>query len=205
MSTKEKIIEFLKAGVPTGAIADAVGCDPSYVSQVKSDPDVAAQIAAARIDSVEEAVLHDDILDRTELKALQRIERSLPSANFSQALAAYKILNAAARKNAPQSSQQNLGTHIHVSLTLPASALPNYVKNAQNEIIEVDGRTMVTATTAGIDALLAARATKHQESLPLITDVQKAARTLENIPIGRPKQEKPRVNRLPAALSVDML
>ena len=205
MSLKEKIIEFLKAGVPTGAIADAVGCEDSYVSQVKSDPDVAAEIAAARIGSVEEAVLHDDILDRTELRALQRIERALPSANLSQALAVYKTLNAATRKNASAANPTNGGTHIHVSLTLPQTALPHYVKNAQNEIIEVDGRTMVTATTAGIDALLAARATKHQEALPLVTDVQKAAMRLENIPIGRQKQEKQRVNRLPSILSADML
>lgn len=204
MSAKEKIIEFLKAGVPTGAIADAVGCDPSYVSQIKSDPEVAAEIAAARIGSVEDAVKHDDLLDSTELKALQRIERSLPSANFSQALAAYKILNAANRKNVAPTTGMEGGTHIHVSLTLPQTALPKYVKNAQNEIIEVEGRTMVTATTAGIDALLAARATKHQESLPLVTDMQKAARVLENLPVGRPKQEK-RVNKLPSILSVDIL
>lgn len=204
MTPKDKIIEFLCHGVPTLQIAEAVGCDPSYVSQIKALPEVAERIAASVTAATVEDIQHDDRMDRVEQLALERIERTIQFANFGQALAAFKVLNTAERRNRPSaSSQPNITNNLTVNLTLPSVALPNYVKNSKNEIIEVEGKTMLTATPRSLDAVLAARAAENTpKHLPQITDVEKAANILENLPIAKPRKQ-PRT--LPAGLSADLL
>ena len=77
MALKERIIEMLKAGVSPTHVAEAVGCDISYVSQIKSDPETAAAIADAQLGSIEEDITHDELLASAELKALRAIEQRL--------------------------------------------------------------------------------------------------------------------------------
>ncbi len=208
MALKERIIELLKAGVPSQQVADAVGCDISYVSQVKADPETAAVIAEAQLATIEEDIEHDDMLERAEMKALKAIEQRLGHANFAQALAAYKVLNSANRRNnrgvAAGGNTTNIG--VQVTLTLPSTALPNYVKNANNEIIEVEGRTMTTANVSHIDAMLKRRADEKLANSPRLPDIQKAANLLENL--HQPAKDKvpaQRATKLPSVLTVDML
>lgn len=209
MALKERIIEMLKAGVAPSYVADAVGCDPSYVSQIKADPETAAAIADAQLENIEEDIAHDDLLASAELKALRAIEQRLGHANFAQALAAYKILNAATRRNtkniANGANTTNIG--VQVNLTLPATSLPNYVRNANNEIIEVEGKAMITANVSHIDAMLKQRADKKLENSARLPDIQKAANMLDNLHQPAKVQSVQRAApRIPASLlTPDML
>jgi hypothetical protein len=209
MSAKDRIIALLKAGVAPSQIADSVGCDPSYVSQIKNDPEIAPEIAAARLENIEEDLAHDDLLEKAELKALKRIDQAINHANLGQALAAYKVLNAAKKRTDPAAGNANQpNVAVTVSLQLPATLMPHYVKNANNEIIEVEGRTMVTATPKSLDALLAERATnsgvRTNPEAPLLSDLTKAANILEGLEtVKAAPRSKP--HRLPAVLSPDIL
>lgn len=203
MTPKERAIELLCQGVSTSMVAEAVGVDPSYISQLRADPEVAAKISEALSQHTLEDVKHDSLIDKCEELALQRIEKTIAYANFGQTLAAFKILNSASRRQQKGGPGGGLSTNITVNLTLPTAAIPAYTTNASNEIIEVEGRTMIAATAKSLDVILAERATDKQKQLPQITDVEKAADILDTLGTKQRALAAPR--RLPAGLSVDYL
>jgi hypothetical protein len=196
---KDQAIELLAQGVATSQVAAAIGCDPSYISQLKADPEVQQKIAEISAASTLEDIKFDDMLDSAEMMALQKIEKNMAFATLGQAMSAFKILNAARRRKDEVPAPQG-GVTVNVNLTLPASALPKYITNSSNEIVEVEGRTMVSATPRTIDDILAARA-GNSPSLPAVTALEKAAARLGSLSPLPPRQPR----RAPFALSPDVL
>lgn len=197
----EQIIALLAQGISTGQVAAAVGVSDAYISQLKADPAVAEQIAAAKAESTVQDIAFDRKLERAEELALDKIERGLQFANIGQALGAFKILNAA-RKRTTGDAVPQTNVAVTVNLTLPESVAPKYVVNNQSEIVEVEGRTMISATPKSLDSILAARAAqKAPVGLPAVTDLEKAANRLE---VLRPPQRRA-ARQLPAALHADLL
>ena len=136
-------------------------------------------------------------MNSAEEKALDRIEKSLGFANFSQALAAFRTLNSARRrKDGPITANV---TNVNVTLTLPASAIPRYLTNTQNEIIEVEGKTLVSATPASLETVMSAR--MGDKLKPSISHEMKGAERLGSLmPLPHRSPRK-----LPIELSTDML
>lgn len=199
MTPKDLAITMIAQNLPTGVIAAACGVEDSYISQLKSDPAVqellAANAAAAGPALSPEAVKFDNRLDQAESLALERIEKNIHFANLGQAVSAFKILNGARRRKevlGPQAQNVN----VTVNLTLPAASLPRYVTNSVNEIIEVEGQTMISATPKQLDKILSAKP---------VAALQRAAARLETIasePASRPAAAAARVK---SVLSPDML
>lgn len=153
---KEQVIELLAAGVSTAQIARAIGTSDSYVSQLKSDPDISEIVAAKAAGRVTKDVAFDKKLASAEELALQRIEQGLQFANLGQAVGAFRVLNAARkRKDATQEAPTQT---INVTLTLPAAALPRYTLNSRSEIVDVEGKTMIAASPRTLESLLKDRA-----------------------------------------------
>lgn len=198
MSPKEYAISLLAQGISTSQVAAAVGVDDSYISQLRADPEVQQSIAVARSEHAIADTQFDSTLERAESLALEKIEKNLPFANMGQALAAFRILNGARRRK-DQFAQPEQHVSVTVSLTLPQATIPRYVTNSQNEIIEVEGQTMISATPKTLDQILAARA--DGALLPKVTEVEKAANMLDMLK-STPRQA-PR--KLPPQLSADML
>ena len=200
MIDKTLVIKYLAQGIPTSQIAMAAGCDESYISQLKADPEIQAQMAQHAAEVTIKDMNFDETLESAEELALSRIQKSLGFANMGQALSAFRILNTARRrKDGPAVSG---AVTVNVNLTLPASALPRYVTNANNEIIEVEGKTLVSATPRGLDNLLAQRAGVAPTAV--VTALDKAAVRLGAL-APLPKRA-PRTLPLTAAnLNTDML
>lgn len=199
------IIDYLAQGIPTSAIAAAVGCTDSYISQIKALPETQEQIAARQVAHTVADVEFDTRLERTESAALDKIEQNLPFANLGQALAAFRILNSARRrKDGILQPEVGGSTTVNVTLTLPAVAIPRYVTSQQNEIIEVEGKTMMTATPKSLDSVLSARAgTLSLESQqPMVATLNRAANILQGISTPRAQAS---ARKLPPALSADVL
>lgn len=205
MTPRERIIELLACNVPTSQIAATVGCSDSYVSQLKSDPEVQTHLATLGVAAATKDIAFDKTLERAEELALHKLEKNLAFANFGQALAAFKVLNSARRRKDAFTPVDTGGTTINVTLTLPANAVPKYTVNAKAEIIEVEGQTMLTATAKSLDSILLARAAKTAEALnmPTVTTIERAASMLGSL--TQPTQAKAPVRRLPLALSADIL
>ena len=189
MTPKEYAITLLAKGIPTGQVAAACGVDDSYISQLKADEDVQAQIASLQAEHSVKDATFDETLDRAEAIALEKIEKNMQFATLGQALAAFRVLNGARRrKDALVAQDTNLS--VTVNLTLPVHSLPNYITNGKNEIVEVEGRTMVSATPKTLDQILAARASEKGLALPQTTAVEKAAKMLDSVKL--PARQAPR-------------
>ena len=200
MTPKEQAIELLCKGISTTQVADAIGVDPSYISQLRQEEGVEERIAHALAATSIADVEFDDRVQRAEDLALQQIEKRLPFANISQSMQAFKILNGAVKRK-HQNLNPGAGAGVAVNIHLPASAVPRYTLNARNEIVDVEGKAMVAATVKSLDEVLAARAAGNTKGLPNITDVEKAAATLGAL------KTPVRVtsSRLPKELSPDVL
>lgn len=196
---KDHAITLLAQGISTSQVAAALGCDDSYISQLKADPEVQQQIAERSAQSTIQDVKFDDTLERAEMLALEKIEKNLPFATLGQAMAAFRTLNSARRRK-DGVGPQDAGLTVNVNLTLPANAMPRYVLNAQSEIVEVEGQTMISATPKTIDQILAAR-NGGDPKLPAVTAIEKAASRLSSlVPLPPAKARKS-----PLTLSPDIL
>lgn len=197
---KEHAITLLAQGISTSQVAAAIGCDDSYISQLRADPEVQQQIAERSATQTLADVTFDSTLERAESLALEKIEKNLPFATLGQAMAAFRVLNGARRRKDGVPTGGDQGITVNVSLTLPANAMPRYITNAQSEIVEVDGKTMVSATPKTIDQILAAR-NGGSANLPTVTALEKAASRLGALAPLAPQ----RARRAPLALSPDIL
>jgi transcriptional regulator with XRE-family HTH domain len=180
MTPKEHAIQLLAQGIPTSQVAAAVGVSDSYISQLKSDEEVQRQIAERQAAHSIADSAFDETLERAESLALEKIEKNLPFANMGQALAAFRVLNSARRRK-DEVLQRDTAVSVTVNLTLPASSLPRYTTNQANEIIEVEGKTMLSASAKTLDQILAARAGETQAALPQVTATEKAAAILSSL------------------------
>lgn len=203
-ATKEQAVSLIAQGLSTTQISQACGVSESYISQLRSEQSEAgadpATPQAAELSAVDLAF--DTKLETSESLALDRIERSLGFANMGQALAAFKILNGARKRKDGAAPTGNAGVTVNVTLTLPSVASARYVTNSSNEIVEVEGKTMVSATAKSLDAILLARAEANKPlALPLVTTLERAANRLDNlsVPVYRATR------RLPSELSADIL
>lgn len=200
MTPKEHAIQLLAQGIPTSQVAAAVGVSDSYISQLKADEEVQRAISEKQAAHSIADSNFDDTLERAESLALEKIEKNLPFANMGQALAAFRILNGARRRK-DEVLQKDTAISVTVNLTLPANNIPRYITNQANEIIEVEGKTMLSASAKTLDQILAARAGETQLALPQTTVVEKAAQMLGSLaPLPRRNAAKS-----PLPLSPDIL
>ena len=195
-STKEHIIALLSQGISAAQVAAAAGVSESYISQLRSDPELAALISTQETAKLEKNTAFDNTLERAELMALEKIEKNLPFANMGQAMAAFRILNSARKRSDAFATPADQSTNITVNLTLPAAAAARYVVNTSNEIVEVEGQTMITATAKSLDTMLAQRASGALTQ-PKLTTLNRAAGMLAQInplnslqPVPRPARRE---------------
>lgn len=203
MTPKEHAILLLSQGISTAQVAAACGVSESYISQLRADPEIREQIHEKRAADSLEDVKFDQSLEAAESIALEKIQRGLQFANMGQAIAAFRILNTA-KKRTISAEQQDTSVGITVNLVLPAAAATKYVVNRQNEIVEVEGKTMISATAKTLDILLAEKAGEGQE-IRKLGAVQRAATILDNLKTPKSLIQQVPPRRSPLPLSTDML
>jgi transcriptional regulator with XRE-family HTH domain len=185
-------LRMLAQGISPVQVAATLGVDPSYISQLMADEDFRSALELQKVERVQEDLDHDKKLDKAEGEYLDRITEKSKFANLQQSMQAFKILNGARRRRDTSVANASIQIGAIVNIHLPASAAPQYVVNAKNEIVEVEGKTMVSATPRRLDEILAIRNgnTEQQKraQLPGVTRVERAAvaiEKLDNKPIKR--------------------
>jgi hypothetical protein len=143
-SMKERIIQLLGNGVSPAIAASAVGCSEGYISQLMSDEAVAARVSELRFSNLQAASDRDKKADTIEDALLGKLQEALPMmmrpAEIVRSLA---VVNALKRRasSAPETM------HIHnqvINLQLPQHTALRVQMSASKEIVEVEGRTLVT-------------------------------------------------------------
>jgi hypothetical protein len=156
-STADRIKELLGNGLSNEITATAVGVDPSYVSQLMSDPVFSEEVISKRIQTLSSATVRDRSWDGIEDSLLQSLAQKIEQNLIYKPmdiLRALAVVNSAKRRGA--TSQEAMVTHkTVVTLNLPTIVVNSYKKSAQGEVIEVetaDGnkQTLVTMTAAAL-------------------------------------------------------
>lgn len=152
---KEQIIELLANGVGTSATAEAVGCDPSYVSQLADLH--AAEIAEKKAARFSAFIARDKLLEDAEDLALKKTVQLIPFITRpSEAARVFDVLNTAKRKTGAETGANTNGGTI-VNINISQAAAVQYVKSADNQIIEMDGRSMATLPAKHLETRLLER------------------------------------------------
>jgi len=207
---KTKLAHLIVANVPTRKIADVFGVDESYISQLRHDEQVTHLVEEVRATQKKETLSKqdqefDEKLELVELSALNRLENLSQFANLGQALAIFKATNGARRRKDGTAAPQINNTAVHVSLIVSEAQLPKFVKSKSNEIIEVDGKTLVTATPARIDAILYANNAKNAEAVGIAQVESHLNRTADRLENVTAQIQTPVRRRVPVVLTASDL
>lgn len=154
---KERIIEMLGKGIPAVQVAGAVGCDESYISQLLSDEAISLQVQELRAENFSNYIAQDKILDEAEAKALEKVAHLVQFITKpTEAARAYQILNAAKRRTVDQVNQQQAVAQT-VALELPAAARVRLTLTSDRQVVEIEGRPMITMPAKNLTARLEQR------------------------------------------------
>jgi len=141
---KERIIQLLGNGVSPAIAASAIGCSESYISQLLSTEEVAARVSALRFDNLQAANGRDKKMDSLEDKLLDKLGETLPMMmRPAEILRAAAIVNGMKRRGAAAPETMHIQNQV-INLQIPNHATVKFQLSATREIVEVDGRSLVT-------------------------------------------------------------
>jgi len=142
MVNQERVKSLLGTGISVQVVASAVGCDPSYISQLLSDENFALEVATLRAGDVIKYVDIDAKYDEIEKKLLEKLENTIPYFTKPRdILAALMAVNGAKRKSAGAPKDDPTKQNV-VSLNLPNIIVNNYKVNIHGAMVEVGGRSL---------------------------------------------------------------
>lgn len=138
--------ELLGTGLSNEVVATALGCTPSYITQLMADPDFSAVVIAQRTLSLTANSARDKTIDAIEDTLLTKITECLDNGLIyrpADVLRTFAVVNKATRRGIPASESLTINQTV-VNLNLPEKVVQTFTQNAQGEVVEVEGRTLVT-------------------------------------------------------------
>lgn len=153
----QRIKEMLGFGIKQESVANAVGCDPSYISQLMSQEDFASEVAELKINHTVAATQRDLSYDALEDKLLETMHDMVDNGRFQkpeQVLMALRTSNQMIRRGSRNDNPAKQ-LSVVVNLSLPKVVRDRYIPdmsggsesfktNTRGEVIEVNGHTTVT-------------------------------------------------------------
>lgn len=179
----DRIIQLLKHGIPPSAVARAVGVDPSYISQLMSDEGIRTEVAEARVGDVEKGVTVDKYITDLEEAALERLNGLVPYCSKpAELLRIFEVMNGAKKRTSEVTGLNQNSTAPLVQINISQQAAVALRISQDNQVIEIDGRSMATLPGKTLVRQLAER----REAMPLISDAKTAGELLNRIEEGIP-------------------
>lgn len=153
---KQRALEMLALNMPQSAVAGRLGITEGAVSQLMADPAFLEALESKRVQISEKDQAFDDKLEKAEEDALDRIAARVQFGNLRDSLSAFKVLNSARRrKDSQQHTPTNQGTAVLINM--PVTLIPQFVINQKSEVVEVDGKTMLSASPAQMNKIMEER------------------------------------------------
>lgn len=156
---KEQVKQLLGSGLTAETVASAVGCEPSYISQLLGEDAFAAEVSNLRAQALMANTARDTTIGSIEAKLLKRLETAVDEGLFFKprdVLAAVVQVNRMQRRGASAPTTLHQQNNI-VTLQLPAAAAPLFKISNAGEVVEVDGQTLVTMPARSLLTNLATR------------------------------------------------
>lgn len=143
---KNQIQKLLGTGLSNEVVATAVGCDPTYISQLMADEEFASAVVALRTISLTANTTRDRNIDGIEDSLIEKLKQLIDDNLIykpSDILRAFALVNNAKRRGVSAHESLTINNTV-VQLILPARVQRNFVQNAQGEVVEVEGKSLVT-------------------------------------------------------------
>lgn len=160
-----RVMKLLGTGCLPVEAARACGCDESYVSQLKSEPDFVEQVGElVAITMAQQSEIDGNYLETEKILSKRMREQANLMFNPDQILRTLKFANEAKRKVPTAFTPQGEGSGTAlkpVVLMLPAVLIQKFVVNPNNEIVQVEGQELLTLPSAQIKPLVE----KHKREL----------------------------------------
>lgn len=156
---KNQIKELLGTGLSNEIVASAIGCDPSYISQLMADERFAGEVIALRTAALQANNKRDGRIDSIEDSLIEKLKECVDTGVIykpNDILRSFNVVNNAKRRGVP--AQQNVTVNNQVvNLVLPPILVRQFVTDSRNEVVEVDGQTLVTMPSSSLLKHLAER------------------------------------------------
>jgi hypothetical protein len=154
MIQQDRVIQLLGSGLSAEVVATAVGCEPSYISQLLADDEFAKKVSELRIQNLQAATKRDNKWDEIEDKLLDKLKDSVEYImKPREILAALATVNSAKRRGATAQESLTINNTV-VNLTLPQKAVHNFVVNQTNQVIGVNDQSLLTMPSMNVKSLL---------------------------------------------------
>lgn len=152
---KEQIKSLLGTGLSNEVVASAVGCDPSYITQLMSDSQFSQEVVVMRAAALTANSKRDRKIDAVEDTLIAKFEEVLPMVyKPTDVLRAMSVVNNMKRRGVPANEALTINNRI-VNLNMPVQIIQNFTKNSNGEVIEVEGKTLVTMPSQTLLSTLA--------------------------------------------------
>lgn len=159
MIDKERGLQLLGSGLGPSDVSQALGCDPSLVSQWLMDEDFRQNVLALRIQSLTAHTARDKKIDAIEDALIEKLQENIQyMVKTRDILGAFAILNNAKRRGASTVGAINITQQV-VSINMPPVAKEYFFPktNSQGEVVQVGDRVTVTKS---LQQLMQERITK---------------------------------------------
>lgn len=205
MNLADRIIDMLGQGLPGNVIASAVGCDPSYISQLMENEDTRTIVAEKRAVRAEAGLQRDAKWDKVEDLALDRAISMLPLLTKPSELVRVATLANAAKRRSTEVAGINDSTAPVVTLNLPQAAVVNFQMNVNSQVIAVDGRSMQALPTNKLAKMVEQPIADIKDSItidtpaPVVAQRKKVVSTLETLGYADEPFPVPAILHVPGA------
>lgn len=151
---------LLGDGLGPTAVAQTLGCDPSYISQFLMDDTFRQEVLALRIQNMQAATRRDREIDSIEDELIEKLKENIKyMTKTNDIIRAFQILNAAKRRGAVTSGDITQNNTV-VAIVLPPAARQKFTTNEQGEVVQVGEQV---TTTMPLQNLLKQRLLKKPE------------------------------------------
>lgn len=155
--TREKAMMYLTRGVKAEQCAEALGVSPSLISQLMQEEDFAQKLAAAKFSLSHKHIRHDDQLDDTEAKLIERARELLPMITRPlELIRAASMINGMKRRGAGSVDDKSANPVV-VNLSLPVAIMSRFTLNAHNQVIAAGDQELVTIQSNKVADLVATK------------------------------------------------
>lgn len=151
-NTEQKIKELLGSGLSNEVVASSLGVSASYISQLMSKENFYNDVVELRTKSLAAHTVRDRNIDGIEDLLLDKLHEVINNGMVykpNDLLRCFQVINAAKRRGAPAQESAVINNTV-VSLRLPEATTLAFKTNRENEVIEVEGKTLVTMPSSAL-------------------------------------------------------
>ena len=143
-TTESRALALLGKGIPPGAVASALGVDPSRITQLLSDDGFAAQVVEAKFESLSKHATRDLSIDALEDMLLDKLKETMPfMTRPMEILKSFSVVNAAKRRSLAASDTVTQQQTI-VQLNIPSILVQKFSQNIHNQVTQVGQQSLIT-------------------------------------------------------------